>query len=339
MPLTNNATVIFNEVPSAFPVPGQTLKKIDGSIDLDAPVPSGSALVKTVALSLDPYMRGRMRPPGIKSYVGEFTLHEPISNFGVSKVLKSSSPNYKEGDHLYGIHNFTEYAVLDEQTLKGMRVLDSKTSIPWPTYVGSAGMPGQTAWYGLNNIAKPKKGETIFISAASGAVGQMVAALSQREGVKVVGSAGSDEKVKFLLEELKFDAAFNYRTQDTEEFLTKYGPYQMYWDNVGGPTLDAVLATIEDHGRIVACGSISGYNGEVYGLKNVHSFFAKQLKLEGFIVIQQDIDAFYNTVPGFIASGEIKPKEHIIKGLDNGESFLDLLKGKNFGKAIIVLDE
>ncbi|KAL8281307.1 hypothetical protein RQP46_006341 [Phenoliferia psychrophenolica] len=333
--MTRNQSLNFVKVPSGFPKPGEDLKRVDGQIDLDAPLKDGEVLTRTLSLSLDPYMRGRMRPEEIASYVPAFTLGAPMTNFGVSEVLATANPAFKKGDKVYGFHNFQEYSTFDSAAAAGLKVLENKENLPWTTWVGSAGMPGQTAWYGLHAIGKPVKGETIFVSGASGPVGQIVIALSQQLGLKVVASAGSEEKVAYLKDTLKVDVAFNYKTQNTLKMLEANRP-DIYWDNVGGETLDAALATLNPLGRIVGCGQISEYNGQSYPLRNMMQIVAKSLTFIGFIIIGKDTTIFYDTIPKLIASGAIKaPREDITKGLDNGESFLDLLTGKNFGKAVI----
>lgn len=162
----------------------------------------------------------------------------------------------------------------------------------------------------------------------------MVAALCKRAGVKTIGSAGTDEKVAFLKDVLKFDIAFNYNTTSTDDIL-KANPFDMYWDNVGGATLDSALLHINTKGRLVSCGAIADYNGSNSKIEHYAQVFKKELVFEGFIIINHDVEEFYETVPGWIANGEIIIKEHVYKGLDNGESFLDLMQGRNFGKAVI----
>ncbi|KAK4701029.1 hypothetical protein P7C70_g5209, partial [Phenoliferia sp. Uapishka_3] len=355
--MTRNNSQIFAAIPSGFPKPGEHIKLVEGTIDLEAPLKEGEILTKTLSLSLDPYLRGRMRAPEIKTYSEPYHVGQPMSNFGVGEVVVSANPNFKKGDKVYGEHKFSEYNIFSAEASKGLKILENKEKLPWTTWVGAAGMPGQTAWHGLTNIAKPKKGETIFVSGASGAVGQMVIALSQQMGLKIIGSAGSDDKVAFLKDTLKIDIAFNYKKTETSAVL-KENPIDIYWDNVGGPTLDAALDAMNWFGRIVACGQISTYNGEEYGVKGTGHFFAKSLMMQGFIILHHDLTGFYKTIPGMIASGEIKPpKEHIVKGLDNGEvsrsvfflgagidsypvfqAFYDLLTGGNFGKAVISLE-
>ncbi|GAA5878851.1 hypothetical protein JCM1840_000735 [Sporobolomyces johnsonii] len=344
-PITNKKT-IFAEVPSGVPVPGKTLKLVEDKIDLDAGLKEGEILVKTLSLSLDPYLRGRMRPAGTKSYVPAFEIGQPIANFGTGEVLKSANASIKQGQHVYGSFPFAEYNVFSKEEASQLRILENKEGLPWTTWVGAAGMPGQTAWHGLRAIGKPQKGETIFVSGAMGAVGQMVISIAHKLGLKVIASAGSDEKVELLKKEFKVEVAFNYKTSDTEKILSE-NPFQIYWDNVAGPTFEAVLNTIEPRGRIIGCGAMcvrpffptNDYNGQPYGIKNIFQVVSKELLYQGFIVLNHPIDAFYDEVPKWIASGEVaKPKEHIYKGLDNGESFNDLFTGANIGKAVISLE-
>ncbi|KAI5479949.1 zinc-binding alcohol dehydrogenase domain-containing protein [Pseudohyphozyma bogoriensis] len=340
---TRNETLVFNAVPKGYPVPGETLKKVVETINLDAPLPQGSVLLKTLALSLDPYQRQLMIAPSSGAYMEGFALGNPIANLGVAVVLRSENPDFKPGQHVVSYLQFKEYQILTGDDLKqsglqATHIIDDTIDIPLSYWVGAAGMTGETAWIGLEHIAKPRPGETIFISGAAGAVGQMVGAFCKRKGLKVMGSAGSDQKVEYLRKELGFDVAWNYKTENTLEILKQH-PFEIYWDNVGGETLDAVFDTIKTFGRIVACGEISGYNGERYGIKNTIQMADKCLHYQGFLWDKFDHTAFRQVVPQLIAAGEVRVLEHRTKGFDNGESFLDLMQGRNYGKAVIVFDE
>ncbi|KAK4052917.1 hypothetical protein OIO90_004193 [Microbotryomycetes sp. JL221] len=341
--MVKNEQTIFNAVPDGEPKVGQTLKKVTTEFDLES-VPQDGLTAKTVVLSLDPYMRGRMRSPEGKSYVDAFELGKPLVNFGVSKVLKSNNSNFKAGDHIYNpVHQFAQYQAFSSDVLKMTMKVDDKLGLPWSTWVGAAGMPGQTAWWGVKHIIQPKKGECVFVSGAAGAVGQMVISLCHEAGAEVIASAGTDEKVEYLKKELKVEHAFNYKTTDTAEYL-KERPFHAFWDSVGGSVFEAVLAHIEPCGRIAECGQISQYSlKEGYGIRNTFQIVAKRLKLQGFIILHdmsaEDRKAFYAEVPASIANGKLtQPKEHEYKGLDDGESFVGLLTGDNFGKAYISLD-
>ncbi|GAA5862774.1 hypothetical protein JCM8547_006541 [Rhodosporidiobolus lusitaniae] len=337
-----NTSLNYTAPPEDIPVPGKHLKRVTqdnfdpGAVQLD-----GGILVRVKAASLDPYMRGRMRDPSVKSYNTPFTLDAPLQTYAVGIVSRSEHPDVKEGDIYRGRIQFAEWAVVrqDEVLAGDARVLKNEEGLAFTTLVGAAGMPGATAWIGLYNIGKPKSGETIFVSAASGAVGQIVCQLAKREGLKVIGSAGSDEKVEFL-KAIGVDVAFNYKTQSTFDILSQH-PFDLYFENVGGITLDAVLATISNKGRIIACGSVSGYNvpkEKQYRLQNYGNVVTKTLRWEGFIVSQNDTSTFEREFPKLIKSGEVKVKEHITQGIDNGEAFVDMLEGKNFGKAVVSLE-
>ncbi|KAL8286337.1 hypothetical protein RQP46_004825 [Phenoliferia psychrophenolica] len=334
-----NKQVIYNEAPVGVPVPGKTLKLSTQELDVENCKLDGGVVAKTLALSLDPYMRGRMRDPKVASYAAAYELGKPINGFTVAKVVRSESADHPVGTHLYGFGTFEEYSVLSPAQLKGFRIVDNSVGLPWTTWVGGAGMSGQTAFWSFYEIGKPKKGETIFVSAASGAVGQIVCQLAKKEGLKVVGSAGSDDKVAFL-KELGVDVAFNYKTSNTLEILTA-NPPDIFFDNVGGETLDAALATLNTFGRVIACGAVSQYNllpHEKYGLKNYIMIVAKQITYQGFIISNKNLDRFFAEVPGLIKSGALRVKEHITYGLDDGQAFVDMLEGKAQGKAVISLE-
>ncbi|GJN91457.1 hypothetical protein Rhopal_004480-T1 [Rhodotorula paludigena] len=343
-----NESVIFNEIPKGYPEPGKTLKKVEGEIDLDAPLDNGAVLLKTKVLSLDPYLRGRMRPAEIQSYVPAFELGAPIVNFGVGEVLKSENAKFKKGDHVYGQLQFSKYQVVPKDAAESLVVLENKEKLPWTVWVGAAGMPGQTAQYGLRKIAQIKKGDVVAVSGAMGPVGQVTIALAHKVGAKVIASAGSEEKVKFLKEQYGVERAFNYKTEKASdvyaEWNKEHGPFSIYVDNVGGEQLEAALDHIGRGGRIVAIGGISTYNGQPYGIKNLFHVVAKELKFEGFIILNHTtpefLKEFYSEVPPAIADGSIPIKEHVFKGLDNGESFATLFdqENSNFGKAVISLE-
>ncbi|GAA6005633.1 hypothetical protein JCM10207_005277 [Rhodosporidiobolus poonsookiae] len=335
-----NTSLIYAKPPTDAPVPGEHLKRVeDADFNPDSVDLNGGILVKVKALSLDPYMRGRMRDPKVKSYNQPFQLDQPLDTLAVGDVIRSEHASVKVGDVYRGRIAFSEYAVVPKDQVEQGQVLKNEEGLPYTTLVGAAGMPGATAWVGFYEIGKPKKGETIFVSAASGAVGQIVGQLAKREGLKVIGSAGTDEKVEFI-KSLGFDVAFNYKTTSTLDVLKEH-PIDLYFDNVGGETLDNVLETINNKGRIIACGSVSQYNipkDKQYRLANTAVVVTKTLRWEGFIVFQHDLSTFQREFPKLIKSGEIKVKEHITKGIDNGEAFVDMLAGKNHGKAVISLE-
>ncbi|KAF8530097.1 NAD-P-binding protein [Hysterangium stoloniferum] len=347
MPEITNPRLLFNEYcSSGYPIPGKTtLYDNTQKIDLDRSL-NGGVLLKVLVLSVDPYQRGRMRPPvpGMGGYANPFKIGEPLINFGVAIVLRSEDPKVKVGDHVYGLFAYQAYIVLPSAS--GLRVLENKEKLPWSVYVGTAGMPGQTAFLGWKEFSKAQKGETVFVTTAGGPVGSAVVQIAKSEGLKVIASAGSNDKVAFV-KELGADVAFNYKTQDTSKILEELGHgIDIYWDNVGGEVLEIAIDALNTHGRVINCGSISGYNSETgvgYGIKNLWQVIVKRLSFNGFIVsdlLKDETKAalFYSEFPPKIAKGEIKQREHVYRGLEQaGQAILDVQKGDNTAKAVIIL--
>jgi len=336
-----NGKVIFNEVPIGYPEPGKTLIYQEETIDPDTiTLAPGEWLVKVLVLSVDPYLRERMAAPA-ETYFDAFHLGAPIENFGVSLVLRSENPAFKPGDHVYGIMDFAHYVVCRDSDVAKSHIIDSTHKLSWSTYVGAAGMPGKTAYYGWKEYARSKEGEVAFVSTGAGAVGSLVVQLAKRDGMKVIASAGSDDKVKYL-REIGADVAFNYKTTDTLKVLKKEGPVDVSWDNVGGPTLEAALETAANRGRIIVCGMISGYNGETpHVFKDLTMIMSKTLSINGFLVTDLEakyIDEFRATMPKLLASDEISFREDVTRGLENsGEAILSVQKGTNIGKKVIIV--
>ncbi|KAF8210835.1 alcohol dehydrogenase [Mycena galopus ATCC 62051] len=336
-PITN-ARVLFGAIPKEFPIPGETtVYDTSQKIDLETVPLNGGFLIKTLVLSIDPYMRGRMRPAEEKSYADAFILGAPIDGYGVCVVLRSENPEVGTGKHVYGIFPHQQYTVLSN--MEGLTFLEKDPKLPWTVYVGAAGMPGKTAFMGWTNFSRAKKGETAFISTGAGI---MVIQLAKRDGLKVIASAGSDEKVNFM-REIGADVAFNYKTTDTREVLAREGPIDVYWDNVGGSTLDAALEHAAINGRILECGTISGYNTGYPPIMNIHQTWAKSLTISGILIfhLQDKHDKeFYATIPQAIAAGEIKYTEEVSQGLESvGDVILRVQQGRNTAKAVIVVSE
>ncbi|KAI0357028.1 NAD-P-binding protein [Trametes cingulata] len=335
-----NGRYLFNEVPTGFPEPGKTTIYDDSqTIDPDTVPLNGGFLVKVLVLSVDPYLRGKMRDASVKSYSPPFYIGEPLYNYGIGVVVRSENSAFKPGDHLYGIFNFQHYVI--ENDPKKFKVIENKEGLPWSVYVGVCGMPGETAAYGWKEFAHPKKGEVAFVTAGAGPVGATVIQLAKADGLKVIASAGSDEKVAFL-SSIGADVAFNYKTVNTRKVLEKEGPINIYWDNVGGETLEAALDFAEKHARFIECGMISSYNTTTpYHVKNLMKIVSQELTINGFIVgsIRHKYeDDFYATFPKRVASGEIKYKEHPVRGLENaGQAIVDVQSGRNFGKSVIIV--
>jgi len=334
--------VIFKEVPTEFPVPGQHLATVDTHKDINTEIGPGEVLVKVLFISLDPYMRGRMRPAEVKSYEPAFTLGQPFSGHGIGEVVKSNNPDFPVGVKVVSLLAWETYTVIKQNNWFATTKITEIEGIPLSNWIGVLGMPGMTAFVGLHKIGNPKVGETIFISAASGAVGQLVGQLAKGLGLRVVGSAGEDSKVEYLVKELKFDAAFNYKTCDMNAELTKHCPkgIDIYFENVGGKTLEVVLTHCNNFARIVVCGMISQYNTQKpEGIHNLFLLIVKRIRMEGFIVSDDWATywpQFVKEIPELIKKGEIKYKEDIAEGLEKApEAFVGMLKGHNLGKAIV----
>ncbi|CAF2390599.1 unnamed protein product [Rotaria sp. Silwood2] len=341
-----NSAVVFAEIPSGYPEVGKHIKYVkDRTIDLDTVDIQGGIVTKNLVISIDPYMRGRMRSAEKKSYSAPFELNQPLANFFVGKVVKTDNSKFNIGQYVYGFGNYEEYTIHIKAQADLLRILrdeELQLGLSLTTWVGAAGMPGQTAYHGFYHIGEPKKDETIFITGASGAVGQIVGQLAKREGLKVIGSAGSDDKVKWLQTELNFDHAFNYKTSDVKAELAKFDPLNIYFDNVGGDQLEAALDAAANYARFIECGMISQYNqADSHGIRNLMNIVGKRLKLQGFIILDKARDAsfqqeFYSKVPKWIANGELKIKEDVTKGLEKApEALVGIFQGKNFGKAVI----
>jgi hypothetical protein len=294
-------------------------------------------LVQNTYMSVDPYMRGRMYDR--KSYVPPFQLNQPLEGGCVGRVAESKNEQFQIGDFVLGMLGWREYFISDG---KGLIKIDPKVA-PVQAYLGTLGMPGLTAYYGLLEIGKPKEGETVFVSAAAGAVGSIVCQIAKLKGCYVVGSAGSDEKVAWLLEAAGVDAAFNYKK--VGDIITEVGRLcpkgiDVYYENVGGVHLEAALEHMKKFGRIVMCGMIARYNDTepVPGPSKLAYIIGKQLTLQGFIVSDHfdKLAQFYADMGKWIAEGKIKWKETIVEGLENApRAFIGLFKGENFGKMIV----
>lgn len=260
MTVVDNKTVIFKKIPTGMPVPGEHLVVENRPFDLDAAPPAGGVIVEILSLSLDPYLRFRMREPHTESYTPAYQLNEAADNDTISRVLRADGASpYAAGDLLYAYLPFAEYAALSaEQAAKATR-LDNPFGLAPEMFLGPLGMPGLTAYSSLHQIGHLKKGETIFISSAAGAVGQVAGQIAKREGLTVIGSVGSDEKLDFVINESGFDGAFNYKKERPWDALKRLAPngLDIYFENVGGEHLEAAIENLNVHGRIIVCGFVS----------------------------------------------------------------------------------
>jgi NADPH-dependent curcumin reductase CurA len=302
----------------------------------------GEILVRNIYMSVDPYMRGRMddlERSISKYYIPPFQLGETLDGGCVGRVVKSNRGKFQVGDYVSSFLGWREYFVSDGS---GFTKIDPGVA-PIQAYLGVLGMPGRTAYVGLLNIGQPKEGETVFVSAAAGTVGGVACQIAKIKGCRVVGSAGSDEKAAWLMEEAKLDAAFNYkRVDDLTAELKKHCPkgIDVYFDNVGGKHLEAAIGQMNKFGRIVLCGMISQYNATELppGPNNLFLAITKRLTLKGFIIIDHfdQLTQFYDEVGKWVREGRIKWKETIVEGIENApRAFIGLFKGENFGKMLV----
>ncbi|KAK7272895.1 hypothetical protein RIF29_13937 [Crotalaria pallida] len=300
---------------------------------------SGAILVKNLYLSCDPYMRGRMRDFH-GSYIKPFVPGQVIEGFGVSKVIHSDHPNFKPGDFITGFTGWEQYSLI--KNTDQLRKIQPDDDIPLSFYVGLLGMPGITAYAGFYEVCTPQKGEYVFVSAASGAVGQLVGQLAKLHGCYVVGSAGSKEKVEILKNKLGFDEAFNYKEEsDLDATLKRYFPQgiDIYFDNVGGDMLDAALLNMRIHGRIAVCGMVSQQSlSTPIGIYNLLNLITRRIKMQGFL--QSDYlhlyPRFLEHVASYYKQGKILYVEDMNEGLESAPAaFAGLFHGKNVGKQVI----
>ena len=302
------------------------------------PLQDGQVLVRNLYMSVDPYMRGRMNSG--KSYVPPFELDQPMTGGAVGEVIESRADQFKPGDAVTSSYGWREYFIAKPQELHQV----SRDLQPLSVYLAALGMTGMTAWAGLN-LVEVKAGDVIFISGAAGAVGSVAGQLAKLRGCQVIGSAGSAEKIQFLLEDCGFDIAFNYKTDAVLKQLNLAAPdgIDVYFDNVGGEMLEASLSALRVNGRIIACGGISGYNAEPPqpGPPNLFNMTTKRLTMKGLIVgdwLSHQAE-FEEEVGGYFRAGKLKNKETVVTGIDKAVgAFIGLFDGKNIGKMIVKFD-
>jgi len=309
--------------------------------EVPVPVPGpGQVLVRNHYLSLDPYMRGRMEES--RSYAQPQKIDETMLGATAGVVEASNHPKFAAGDTVVGFFGWQEYGLSDGANLKKV----DAGVVPMSAYLGPVGMPGITAWYGLNRICEPKAGETVLVSAASGAVGSVVGQLAKTAGCRAIGIAGGPAKCEYVVSELGFDACLDHRqhtdVKSMARALREVAPNGVdgLFENVGGVCLDAALACMNPFGRIALCGLIAGYNGEDISLHNVRYLLLMRLKLQGFIV-GEHMDVWPQALAelgGAVATGKIKFRESVARGLAAApEAFIGMLQGKNFGKQLVKL--
>jgi NADPH-dependent curcumin reductase CurA len=295
----------------------------------------GELLIRNAYVSVDPYMRGRMND--VRSYVPPFALGEPMTGGAVGQVVASRNDRFAEGTWVVHDLGWREAALSDG---RGVRRVDPELG-PLSTALGVLGMTGLTAYVGVVDIGGVQEGDTVFVSGAAGAVGSVAAQLARARGARVIGSAGSPEKVEWL-RDLGLDGVFDYRETSTREALRELAPdgIDVYFDNVGGDTLEAAIGALRLHGRIVACGSISRYNATeaLPGPRNLFMVVTKRLRMQGFIVSDHNdrIPAFLAEVAPRVADGTLRYRETVVDGIERApEAFIGMLEGANVGKMLV----
>ncbi len=313
-------------------------------VSCDTPaLAEGQVLVRHHYLSLDPYMRGRMNDA--KSYAACQPLGEVMQGGTVGGVAESRHPDFQPGDQVVGMGGWQEWSVVDARQPGSLRKVDT-THVPLSYYLGAVGMPGVTAWYGLTQIIDPRPGQTVVVSAATGAVGSAFAALARARGCRVVGIAGGPDKCGYATGELGFDECIDHRRHPDLKSMSAAlkaacpDGIDGHFENVGGHILDAVLLRANAFARVALCGMIAGYDGQPLPLQNPALLLINRMRIEGFIVsehMQLWPDAL-RELAGLVAAGKLRPRESVAEGLAAApEAFLGMLKGRNFGKQLVKL--
>ncbi|MCL7038580.1 hypothetical protein MKW94_021707 [Papaver nudicaule] len=335
----SNKQVLFRDYISGFPKETDMILSTTGTIGLKVPEGSNSVLLKNLYLSCDPYMRLRMTQSA--TYNPNFVPGSPITGYVVSEVLDSGNSNYQKGDYVWGFAGWEQYSLIENPVPSSLRKI-SYTDVPLSYYTGILGMPGLTAYVGFNKLASPKKGESVYVSSAFGAVGQLVGQFAKMMGCYVVGSAGSKEKVDLLKNKFGLDDAFNYKEEpDLTAALKRYFPkgIDIYFENVGGKMLEAVLPNMAPHGRISVCGMISQYNLEQPdGVPDLSHLIMKCVRMEGF-----NVSYHYHLYPEFMEvmkqyfmDEKLVYVEDTVEGLESAPAALiGLFTGRNIGKQVI----
>jgi NADPH-dependent curcumin reductase len=303
----------------------------------------GEVLVKTLYLSLDPAMRGWMNEG--RSYIAPVGIGEVMRAGGAGKVIASANPGFAVGDYVTGILGAQEYAMIGAESVRGLTKVDPKL-VPLPVYVGALGVTGLTAYFGLLDVGQAKAGDTVVVSGAAGATGMVAGQIAKIKGCRAVGIAGGAEKCNYLVKELGFDAAIDYKSENVIEGLRKHCPtgVNVYFDNVGGDILDAVLANLARGARVVICGAISQYNSTTgtKGPSNYLSLLINSARMEGFIVfnyIARYAEAA-REMAGWMMAGKLKSREDIVEGFQTfPDTLLRLFRGENLGKLMIKVAE
>ncbi|CAE6436173.1 unnamed protein product [Rhizoctonia solani] len=341
-PITNGSAT-FNEVPGRT-VTENTITYGKNLIDIDSVALDGGVLAKTLYLSIDPHMRLWMNETKTDATGPCYDRGKPIWGIGLALAVRSEKEGVHPGDLVYvQIYPFQEYNVLSADT--PLRVVSPEPGIPLSAYVNVLGMPGQTAFYGLEMIGNPKAGETIYVSAGAGTVGSIVAQLAKAKGLKLIASAGSNDKVE-TMKQMGVDVAFNYKTEDVAGVLAKEGPIDIYWDHIGGPQLEAAIGACNLYARIIVCGALLAFNGAPpHHVKNLAEILYKRIRVQGFMYWEAEVEVeghsgnpikFINTMTPLVKSGQIRWTEQVFDGIEStNRAVASALTGASTGKVVV----
>ncbi|CAN8097788.1 unnamed protein product [Discula destructiva] len=351
----NSKTLVYKRVPEGMIKPNVDMVFEDREVSLTPP-PKGM-VVKILTVGFDPHMRDRMRGPTFASYVSGYDFDQPMNTFSVARVVKSDHSKFQDGDLIAGVLPIAEYGVVPEALIEYKPMasyliwkVDNKYNLDMGAFVGPLGLAGQTAWNSFYGLVKPEKGKTIWVNAASSAVGEIVVQLAKKEGMHVIGSVSTDEKAAYVVDVLGADACFNYTKEPCTDALKRLAPegLDVVYENVGADHFEAAIANIKWFGRIIVCGMVAAYNAtpeEQYRVKNLSDIFRKRILIQGFIfwdhnIYEPHMGAFWETMPRLIADGSVKARTTPFDGFDNAqEAFLSVFNGKTFGKATLKVAE
>ncbi len=341
MPLTNRQIVLASRPQGEAGV--DNFRLVETALPGPDELAEGQVLVRHHVLSLDPYMRGRMNDS--RSYAQPQPLGEVMIGGTAGEVIASRNPHFAAGDHVVGMGGWQEHALVDATQRGVLQKVDTR-QVPLSAYLGAVGMPGVTAWYGLVKIIDPQPGQTVTVSAASGAVGSAVGQLAKARGCRVVGIAGGAEKCAYVVDELGFDACIDHRQHPDLKSMSAAlkaacpAGIDGHFENVGGLILDAVMLRANAFSRVAMCGMIAGYDGQPLPMANPALILVNRMKIEGFIVSEHMAvwpEALRELATG-VATGTLKYRETVAQGLESApEAFIGLLKGRNFGKQLVKL--
>ncbi|KAJ7220688.1 hypothetical protein GGX14DRAFT_431753 [Mycena pura] len=355
-----NPRVLYAKIPSSqHLIPGEHLVYDPApTIDLECPLAKGQFLTKTLLLSPEPYMRERLRDPAINTYSTPMKVGQPLVGMALVIVLRSEKEGLRAGEYMVGFTPWEAYTVqpyvdarveykdfpsytFDMDSLILKPVQDPQGAFPWPRFCSCLGVPGMAAYVGIEKIADVKPGQTIYVSSGASGVGSMVIQFCKQKGLKVIASASTDEKVKFM-KSLGADVPFNYKTTPVAEVLAREGPIDRYFDNVGGEQFEAAVNNMSLNGVVVICGAISELNiprEQRYG--NISTLFHRRIRVQGFLVTDSPdlLGRFFQEIPVLLAQGKLKSEEHLFWGMENGiAAFLSLFDGTAQAKPVVVLD-